>query len=546
MKRMDPMRFFFSMDGKMQKPSFFAGLPLAALLSFNLYAQSAAMGDFKQFYKNGDYAKAIAALEKIDTAETANGEKFYLLGECYSKLQDFDKAIINYEKAINEKNPHDDLYYQYGQALYAANELKKARSAFTESAKRKFNKSASTYYIAHISQILKELPAAKDAYTQLIKDPESDTKIKQISRFQLAETILAMVKEKNQSQEQTEKAVERYVLPLMRQAYKTDKSTAVATEIDQRIGEVEKEFHLDPSLMNNGRKISPKRYAGYVMQKIKFDDNVSLTNEENNISQSKKESFIFESEAYGKYNFVIKKRVIVSPELRVNFVQNSDQDSPEVYQNDTYSLNANLKNKIEHTLFAAPASMLVDIEFSKNYKDWNQRKTREHYADSLSFGIGDLFTYFSVGDTSFKFKFKDYKGANTAISNRTTSFSADQTFMLPTQHLLIAFFEADFINNYNNRSTNTNTYLTRFDYIIPDVLPSYTLDFALSTTITATKDQKATRGTEFTLNPSVDLSKQVNDKIKIGVNYDFTKNNSKQADYKYTKSVFTTEFRYSF
>lgn len=504
------------------------------------------MGDFNNLFKSGQYAKAISALEKMDASETALSEKFYLFGECYSKLQEYDKAIVNYEKAINEKNEHADIYYQYGQALYAANELKKARTAFAESAKRKFNTPASIYYVAHISQILEEFQQAKDNYTELIKNKESDVKIKQIARFQLAETLLAIMREKTQDKEALERGVEKYVLPLMKQAHKTDKKSAVATEIDQRIQEIEKEFNLDPNLLSNGRRISPKRYTAYVTQKVKFDDNITLTNEENNVTQSKKESFIFESEAFAKYDFVLKKKFIISPETRINFIQHSDQDSPEVFQNDSSSLNFNLRNKYEHTLNLQPASLLFDIEYSKNYKDWNQVHNRSAYADSLAFGIGELFNYFYFGDTSLRFKIKNYNGENETISNKTTSVIADQTVVFPNQHMLIALFEADFINNYNNTSTNTNTFLTRIDYLVPEIFPNYTLDLALATTITDTKEQKASRGTEFSLNPSIDLSKQINDKLKIGVNYDFTKSNSKQADYKYTKSVFSTEFRYSF
>lgn len=530
----------------MNKQRFLAGLPLAALISFNLYAQSPAMDEFNQFYKSGQYAKAILALKKIDLDEKNKGEKFYLLGQCFSKLQEFDKAITNYEMALKEGNQHEDLYYQYGQALYASNDLKKARSAFTESAKRSYNTPASTYYVAHISQILEEYALAKESYTALLKDKNADNKIKQISNYQLGETLLALMREKNNKQDALEKGVAKYVLPLMKRAFTADKTSAVAADIKQRISELEKEFNLDPNLLLNGRKISPKRYSAYLLQKIKYDDNITLTNEENNVTQSKKESFIFESEAFGKYDFVFTKRFIISPEIRINFVQNSDQDSPEVFQNDTYSLNFNLKNKYEHTMFMAPASMLLDVEYSRNYKAWQQKHKREHYADAMSFGIGELFSFFSFGDTSIKLRFKDYKGENTTISNRTKSLSADQTFILPTQHLLIAFFEANFIDNYNNPTTNTNSYLGRFDYIIPEILPTYTLDFALAMTVTDTKEQKASRGTEFTLNPSLDLSKQISERFKIAVNYDFTKSNSKHTDYKYTKSIFSTEFRYSF
>jgi tetratricopeptide (TPR) repeat protein len=531
---------------KMQKHCFLISLHIVSLLSFNLYAQTPAMNDFKNYYSSGQYAKAIATLEKVSEDETAHGEKFYQLGQCYSKLQEYDKAITNYEKAIKESNDHDDLYYQYGQALYAANELKSSRRAFAESAKRKFNVPASLYYTAHISQILEEFPTAKDNYTDLIKNKEADSKIKQIARFQLAETLLSIMKEKEKSKELLEKGVEKYILPMLKQAQKTDKSTSVSHEIELRIQELEKEYNLDPNLLANGKRISPKRYSGYVVQKIKFDDNITLVNEENNVTQSKKESYIFESEAYAKYDWVIKKRFIVSPEARINFVQNSDQDSPEVFQNDTYSINTNLKNKFEHTIHQAPASFLLDFEYNRNYKDWEKIHKRSHYADAFTIGTGEMFSYFSIGDTSVKAKYKNYKGVNEAISNHTTTFSADQTFLLPNQNLLIALFEADFINNFNNPTTSSNTYLTRFDFLIPDIMPSYTLDVALAGTVTDTKLQKLTRGTEFTLNPSLDLSKQVSEKFKIAVNYDFTKSNSKSPDYKYTKSVFSTEFRYSF
>ena len=122
----------------------------------------------------------------------------------------------------------------------------------------------------------------------------------------------------------------------------------------------------------------------------------------------------------------------------------------------------------------------------------------------------------------------------------------DQTIALPNQHLIIALFEADFVDNYNNSSTNTDSYLLRFDYLIPEILPKYTLAFAMATTVTDTKTQKSSRGTEFTFNPSLDLSKEINEKMKISINYDFTKNKSKLSDYSYQKNVFTTEFRYSF
>jgi hypothetical protein len=306
------------------------------------------------------------------------------------------------------------------------------------------------------------------------------------------------------------------------------------------------EFNLDPNMLINGRRISPKRYSGSVTQKIKYDDNISLTNEENNVQQSKKESYIFETEVYGKYDFILKKRFIVSPEVRASFTKHSDQSSPEVYQNDAIILNVNLKNKYEHKYKERPASFIFDIDYSRTSKDWRQRRQKDFYADSKTFTFGESLSYFSVGDTTFKFKRKDYAGENTSISNNTTTLSIDQTVFLPTQHLLIALLEINYIDNFNNSSTNTDTYMLRFDYLIPEIFPQYTLGLALATTMTDTLDQKDSRGTEFSYNPSFDLSKDITKNAKIALNYDFTKSKSKSASYSYNKNVLTTEFRYSF
>jgi tetratricopeptide (TPR) repeat protein len=510
------------------------------------YAGSPTLNEFNQFFNVGQYSKAVIALEKTSENEFVAGQRAYLLGICYSKLQEFDKSIKSFEMAIKNNNKNPDLQYEYGQALYAANELKAARRAFIESAAHQFNTPASLYYVAYISQLLEEYNEAKNNYLSLIKNSGPDNKILQLASFQLAETTLLLMREKSNNKSELEKIVEKSIIPMFKTAYEIDKSTSVANDIDQRLHEIQKEFNLDPDLLANGKRISSKRYSGHISQKIKFDDNISLTNEENNIQQSEKESFIFESEAYAKYDYVYKKKFIISPELRLNFIQHSDQDTPEVYQNDSFGINANIKNKYEHILFDRPASFLFDIETGKTLKDWKQTHKREAYSTTLNFGIGESFSYFKSGDTSVKLKRKKFNGENESISNNTTSLSADQTVSFSNQHLLIALLEADIIDNFNNTSTSTNTYLARFDYLIPEIMPKYTLGLALATTITDTKEQKASRGTEYSLNPSIDLSKEISDKMKLSINYDYTKSKSKSSDYNYKKSVFSTEFRYSF
>ncbi|MDO9184202.1 MAG: tetratricopeptide repeat protein [Bacteriovorax sp.] len=529
----------------MRKPRLLLAAPLLLAISFNLNAQSISLTEFNQFFKSAQYTKALSILEKSDSKDFPNGQSFYFEGICHAKLQEYDKAIKSFEKAIKEKNTSLDLQYEYGQALYAANELKAARNAFKESIHNKFNVPASTYYVAHISQILEEYIEAKDGYTEIIKNKDSDVKLKQVARFQLAETLLLIMRDKIKGKEEQEKSVAKYIIPMMKEASNTDKGTQLSFEIDQRLNEIQKEFNLDPNLLINGRRISAKRYSGYLTQKIKFDDNISLTNEINNIQQSKQESFIYESEAYAKYDFLLKKKFIMSPEARVNFIKHSNQDSADVYQNDALSINLNLKNKYEHLINAKPASFLFDIELSNTKKDWNQKHQREAYANTTTFGVGEAFSYFNAGDTTFKFKYKDFAAKTETLSSHTLILSGDQTVSVG-QSLIIALIEADFINNYNNTTNNTNTYLARVDYLIPDIFPKYTLGLAVSATITDTEAQMTTRGTEFTFNPSIDLSKALNDNMKITLNYDYSSNKSKLSSYDYNKHVITSEFRYSF
>ena len=520
-------------------------VPATMLLMSNaLHANS--LAEFYKLFKSGQYPQAIEELNKISVEQNSLSSKAYLSGLSYSKMQEYDKAASQFAIAIENKNESLDLYYEYGQALFAANELRKAREAFKVSADKKFNRVASLYYVAHISQILEEFETAKDYYTLVLKDKDADLKMKQISNFQIAETLLSIARVKSREKADLDRRVERFIIPMMRKGFELDKSTAVAGDINQRIAELIKEFGLDPNILENGRRISPKRYSGYASQKMKFDDNISQTNEENNTTQSRKESYIFETEAYGKYDFIAKKRYIISPEVRFTYTQHSDRSSPEVFQNDNYVLNTNLKNKYEHKVKEKMASLIFDIDYSKTYKDFNAAKKKEFFSNSLSFTIGESLSLFEIGDTTFKFKRKNYTGHVDTINNHTNSFSADQTFFLPIQHLLIALFDASFIDNYNNKSTNTDTYLFRFDYIIPEIAPTYTLGLGLAYTMTDTLEQKITRGTEKTLNPSIDFSKDLSNGHKISINYDYSSTESLDPSYAYNKSVFTTEYRFSF
>lgn len=501
------------------------------LFSLNLFADT-----FESFYSSGNYAKAIETLNQNQNLE----ERSYHLAICHSRLQEFDKAIPLFEKAIEEKSQKKDLYYEYGQALYAANDLRKARNSFTTSAQMNFNPAPSLYYVGHISQILEDYKVAYTTYLKIIKSYGSDKKIKQIAQFQLAETILAVMKDKNATN------VSKFVLPLLKDGQNTDPSSSVAKDMDRRYHELLVEYKLDPDLLSNGRRISSRRWDASVAQRVKFDDNITLANLENDIIQTQKESFIFDTEVFYKHTFLYQKKILIEPEIRFTFTQHSDQTNSEVYQNDTYIFNFSLKNKYEHKLFEMPASFIFDLDYSKVGKDTHKVHKRDPYSKSLNITLGEAFSYFSAGDTTIKFKRKDYAGDSSSINNHTYEFSADQTLVLSSQNLMIFMLDASMVDNYNNKTTNTNSLLARIDYIIPEVFLHHTLDLALAETVTDTKLQKATRGTETSLNPSVDLSREITPHTKVSVNYDFTSSKSKSTDYTYQKHVISMELKYVF
>jgi tetratricopeptide (TPR) repeat protein len=467
-------------------------------------------------------------------------EKAYHLAISYSRLQEYDKAIVYFQKAIDEKSAKQDVYYEYGQALYAANEIKKARSAFKISAQNNFNQATSLYYVGHTSQILEEYEAAITIYKLIISHYSSEIKITQVAQFQLAEATLSNMKDK------TAANVSKYVLPLMKTAQAKDQESALAKDIDRRYKELLIEYNLDPDLLSNGRRISSRHWEASFGQKIKFDTNVTLANFENNKTQTQKTSFIYDTEVYYQQTYVLQKMFLIAPELRLNFTQYSDRKNSDVFQNDSYIISFALKNKFEHSMFKKPASMILDIDYSKTSKDFNKKHSRDPYSSSLGFSIGERVTLFDAGDSTLKYTRKDFQGTDTSINNYTNEFSLDQTLALSNQNLLILMVDFSKVDNYNNSFMNTDSVLFRVDYLMPEIFWKQTLTVAMATTFTDTKQQQLTRGSETTLNPSLNLSRNLTKAATISLNYDFTKNSSKSSDYTYNKHVTQMEFKYVF
>lgn len=516
-------------------------------MSFELIAQVSL--EFTNFFQAGQYQEAIDSLASVEDKSLHPGKKSYLTGLCYSRLRKYDEAIIHFKKALKEGNSSSDLDYEYGQALYALNKLKEARYQFSKSAGKKFNYIASVYYVAYISELLEDDVMAKYNYGKLIKDGRTDKKILQVSIFQYAKILLKMMRREEESMKTVERNlirldinltnyIPRYILPILAKARDVDPTSEVGIKVELFMRDLIDEFKLDPNTLVNGRKISPNRLYANIALRLKYDDNVNLT---------KKPSAIYQTEAFTKYSFVVKKRVIIAPELRLTYSKHRDQKTSEIYQNDSFSFSSAVRNKFEHTINSKPASFLLDLEYSSIYKDWKISHRQEFFSKSYSLTIGEQLSLINSGETYFRIRQSGYTDETKISDNKTLSISVEQyAFFKEGLHLMIGTFDLSQLNYYDNKNLSNDVYLARMVYLIFEIAPSYTLQMVFSASLTDTKAQKALRGYELTINPSIDISKAITNKIRLAINFNFIENSSKQSANAYRKKIVGTDLIYTF
>lgn len=515
---------------------------------FDLFAQ--APSEYIKFFNAEEYEDAILVLKTADEKKLGLGQRAYYLGLCYARLRKFDQAIEQFKIAIKAGDESADLYYEYGQVLFSNNFLKQARYEFSKSSGKNYKYTASTYYVAHISELLDDLVTAKANYRKLIRDSKTDKKFLQVSLFQYAKILLKMMRQEEERFRDVERNligldinlinyIPKYILPLLKKAQDVDPNSELGAEIAQFTYSLTEEFRLDPNTMANGRRISPYRLYANISQRLKYDDNVAVTNFA---------SAINETSLFAKYDFVGKKKKnIISPELSLSYTKHRDQENVEVYQNDSFSMSSAIRTKFEHSYNNQPATFLFDLEYSMYYKDWNYTHKRELYSKTMGFGLGEQFSVFNTGETYIKFKYSSYQDEPGYSKYKTYNISADQyVFLKEGQHLLITSIDLGKLDFYEYPLYSSDSYVARLVYLIFEPIPTYTLQFVMSATITDPKEQRVDRGYELTTNPSIDISKSLTNKLKLGINYNYIENSSKLEAYKYHKQIVATELSYTF
>lgn len=521
--------------------------PLVLGLLFSTTTLAQTPEQFIEVYKKfklGSYAEVAQTLEQMKENKKTDGTRYYLLGISYSRLQQYDKAAFYLSKAILNKNETEDVYYELGQSLYASNELEKARKAFFKASKSNFKKETSFYYIAHISQVLEEYKIAKSFYVKVLKEKTSSDELKQISRFQLAEVLLEMARDKKDAR----RLVKSYILPQMNKVVKMNEESQVAKDAAKRVKEIQREFGLDPDLMINGKRLSKKRFRLSATQTFEYDNNITLTTDSPDVQDTQKDSFIFETDIKTSYLFDFKKRYTVKPSLSLNKVKHQDRDNSEVYSNDSFQYSIDVKNTFEHKLFNAPASALFEVDYDYKKRDVNSEQTLVFNNKTWTYTFGEKFKFFSLGNTTVKYKRKTFRSYKDTLHFNTNTISVDQVMVFKSGHLGIFLWQYDMNDNFNDTTNSTNTNLFRIDYIIPNFMFKTSLNLAFSATLTSYDDETKSeqRGQEKLLNPSIKLTRKINPHFSIDFGYSYSKQTSDDADQEYTKHSTTTDITYNY
>ncbi len=506
------------------------------------YKNSYLIEAFKNF-KTGSYTTALESLKKARGNQLVLGTRFYLEGLILNRLQRYDEALISFSKAIRYQNKSEDLYYEYGQALYANSDLVKARIAFKKSVESNFKINSSLYYVAHISQLLEEHKLARNSYIQLIKKTKKDKKLQQIASFQLSESYLSLA----ENRDDAARLVDKYVIPGLKKAYGILPKAPLAEDIEKRRKEIERQYGLDPNLMKNGRVLSKDRLNIRFRHEFRYDSNITLATDIPTAASLQKDTFIHETNLNMQYLLQAAGRFTFTPFLRLRNTYHTDRESSTVFKNDTYNITTGLRNTYEHTLFKKQANFIFDVDYVYIGRDSLGVKERPYFSRATSFTFGERFRLFNFGPTTIKYQYKDYYAYTNTLFNKTTSFSIDQIKSTAAGNLFIFLFRADFIDQYNNPTASQDNYLFRTDYLIPEIFPTFTLNLALSVSFLDTLAQKATRGTEKTYTPSVELRKSINKSMSASLGYDYTRNVSlDKSNFDYKKHIVRFELSASY
>jgi len=513
-------------------------------------AKSSLFQKAAKFYSDGKYQAAADELNELfkrleqspSTSKAQLGFLAYWQALSLNRLQDYSEAIAKFDKALQLDYVPQDIHYEYGQALFAMEKLAEARLQFKESLKKKFKRGVSLYYIAYISKEMGDKKRAFTFYKAINKlSAEEAKEVKQAAEFQIGDIYLDQV----EKHPDAFRAVETYVLPQYEKAIAADPTSKLAFQIKEKVTILQKKYDLVLFRMRNGRPTLIPPYFLRAAAELGVDSNVTFSPTETTVSKAKQGSPYSRNDFIGRYTFYYKNIFSVSPELRFNYTRYYNR-VPEIYRNDNYLIAPAVRGAYEHRLWEKPASILVDYEYADSQRDVEAKKKLEFSSRSNTFMIGERFNYFKAGESVVRLRHRLFDSYLDGNDSKTTSLVFEQ-LKIYTLNILVFYFSYDRMRS-NNNVFDTDSLTLRTDLILSQFREGWFVPtFGLALTSVDPVNDRANRGRELMINPSVRLSRIIGKNWRANLKGDYQQNQSKDENaFAYKKTTYAFELEYLF
>ncbi len=526
-----------------------------------------------QLFKQGQYDQVVKNIEKHENAHEKDIKLTALLAKSLFKLEEYRKAIKYYGRLFkNEEKAQIPIesYYEFAQINYAIDSLEDAKKYFNKSLDKKFNENLCLYYLGVINHAQNNIKEAHRYYSKIIKTRTStpeDTEIKQAAYAQKAELRLMAYKKKLGGKDfkiqidddgevrdygliqLAKKKIKDRVISLFEKGINLNPDGNLVPNMKNRIAEITAKYELDVQRMVNGRFIRNSDLMIRLNSIFGYDSNVVTVSDENPTQPTAKDSYTGNLIAYLRKKYAVKGRYFINPELTANYQYYFERDVLDIIDNDNITITPAVRMTREHTYNGKPASTLLDLEYSWNYRDYNQREKLQFYNKAYTISVGERATFFDTGESTFRLKYKDNANQDPIYDSTTITAQFSQFFNLQSgnRYILVANFA---ITDSETDSLDSDSLSLINNYIFfpkdREIVTFYTAGFNVTTTDYKDAATADLRGVEFLLVPSFAATKIVNQNSKLTAKYAFTQNLSKDDEtYTYDKHVLTIDFAYT-
>ena len=128
------------------------------------------------------------------------------------------------------------------------------------------------------------------------------------------------------------------------------------------------------------------------------------------------------------------------------------------------------------------STLFLDISHEYKERDRESKKDKVFYNRTTTITLGEKVKLLSLGDTTLKFKRKTYRAWDKTLHNDVTTFSLDQVLSFKNKFLLIALYQYDNTDNFNDITSSTQSNLIRLDVIKNSFLQGIDLGLNISST----------------------------------------------------------------